>query len=476
MKTYKIIVFFIALAMLFWNPLSYYILYKDTIIYGSNVMKLAIWIVFILCIFFIFLIKKKYTNKVFINSIFTFSFSSLIFGFVVFINLILGLFLSNKKLHEYNNNTGKPKKEGLIFEPNSKANYKTNEFTYTAFINSLGLRDNEIDIEKGDKYRVLCFGDSWTFGWGVDLENSWPKKLEDYLKVKGLKNIEVINCGQGGQYTTTYKKYMEKAIPLLKPDLVLVGVLQLDDLAQLYENNFNDSNEIKSNQKKSEPSYWSKIVFVFKDFIESSTFNIVKIFKNFAKPEMVEVKSNWETSSVNLINSFNHLQKIRFYSLDDTVQNMFKTGNLNPGLLNYYINFTDRLTIFNNPTHKSTIYAINEMNKDIKSMKEICSYNNTKLVFINLPINSFAGHVVIRTPSDLLNDYFMENNKIDSIYQSIAQENNLPYIELTKHFIELDEKNKYFFKYDGHPNEAGYNEIAKFVGNQLIDKKIIIKK
>jgi hypothetical protein len=35
-----------------------------------------------------------------------------------------------------------------------------------------------------------------------------------------------------------YKRNMKKAVPLLKPDLVLVGVLQLDDLAQPYENNF----------------------------------------------------------------------------------------------------------------------------------------------------------------------------------------------------------------------------------------------
>ena len=63
-------------------------------------------------------------------------------------------------------------------------------------------------------------------------------KLEKYLLANGYENIEVINCGRGGQYTSTYKKYLAKAVPLLKPDLVLVGVLQADDLAQLYENNF----------------------------------------------------------------------------------------------------------------------------------------------------------------------------------------------------------------------------------------------
>lgn len=476
MKSDKIIVFFIAVAMLFWNPISYYILYHNTDIYDARNVKLAFYIVFVLCIFFIFLIKKKYTNKTFINLIFTFSFSSLIFGFIVFVNFLLGLVLSSNQIGEVENTDGTPKKEGLIFEPNIKALYKTSEFDYTASINSLGLRDHEINIDKGDKYRVLCFGDSWTFGWGVEIENSWPKRLEKYLNDKGINNIEVINCGQGGQYTSTYKQYMKKAIPLLKPDLVLVGVLQLDDLAQLYENNFKYSHKIQSTQNIFEPSYWSKIVFVLKKFLKSSTFNIFKLFNNINKPKIIEVKSNWETSSMNIISSFNHLQTIRFYSLDDSVQNMFKSGNLNPGLLNYYINFTDRIIIFNNPKHKATIYAIEEMNKDVKSMTEICYKNNSQLVFINMPSADFTGHIVIKTPSDILNNYFLDNNKIDSTYQSLALKNNLPYIELSKHFIDLKEKDKYFFKFDGHPNVIGYDEIAKYIANQLIDKKIIIKK
>jgi lysophospholipase L1-like esterase len=476
MKTDKIIVFFVVLAMLFWNPVSYYILYSQTPIYDSNAIKLAFWTVFILCILLMYLIKKGYTNKTTINLIFTFSFTSLIFGLIVIINLGLGFLLPSNKLNKNDINIGIQKKEGLIFEPNSKASYKTIEFDYTANINSLGLRDKEIAIDKGDNYRVLCFGDSWTFGWGVEVENSWPKQLESFLVAKGFRNIEIINCGQGGQFTSTYKKYMEKAIPLLKPDLVLVGVLQLDDLAQLYENNFNDFNEIPNTSNKPQPSFLSKSVFVIKNFIKSSTGNIVTIIKNKNKPKIVEVKTNWEISSLNLINSFNHLQKIRFYSLNDSVQNMFRTGNLNPGLLNYYINFTDRITIFNNPSHKSTLFAISEMKKDIKSMLEICSLNNSKMIFINMPTNIFTGHNVNRTPSDILNNYFMENNKIDSIYQSIAHENNLPYIELTRHFIDLEDKNKYFFKYDGHPNEIGYNEIAKYIGDQLIENKIIIKK
>ena len=82
-------------------------------------------------------------------------------------------------------------------------------------------------------------------------------------------------------------------------------------------------------------------------------------------------------------------------------------------------------------------------------------------------INSI-GHEVIRTPSDALNTYFKNNNNIDSINQSVASANNFPYIELTDHFISLQNNSDYLFKYDGHPNEKWYEEIGNYIGEQLI--------
>ena len=109
-------------------------------------------------------------------------------------------------------------------------------------------------------------------------------------------------------------------------------------------------------------------------------------------------------------------------------------------------------------------------------MKAICDKYHSNLIFINLPINSFTGHTVVRTPSDVLNSYFETNNNIDPIYRSIAKAHDLPYIELTKHFISLQNKSEYFFRYDGHPNEKGYKEIAKYIGKQLIEQAMLKKK
>ena len=154
---------------------------------------------------------------------------------------------------------------------------------------------------------------------------------------------------------------------------------------------------------------------------------------------------------------------------------IIKSGNLAPSLLDYYINYPDRITIFNDTNHPATKFSIQEMNKDFKKMKDICYTHNSDLIFINIPINYFTGHIVIRTPSDVFNSHFEKNNNIDSIYKSVANANNLPYIELTDHFVGLQNKSEYLFKYDGHPNEKGYEEIGKYIGKQLIERNHLLK-
>ncbi|MBW2172804.1 MAG: hypothetical protein JRF69_12685 [Deltaproteobacteria bacterium] len=78
--------------------------------------------------------------------------------------------------------------------------------------------------------RIMVIGDSFTFGMGVNLDDTYPKQLEQILNRKGIA-CEVINCGviyyQMWQY---YEVLKRKVIPY-QPDLVIVGLFA-DDLAE----------------------------------------------------------------------------------------------------------------------------------------------------------------------------------------------------------------------------------------------------
>src|SRR5258705_13430126 len=49
-------------------------------------------------------------------------------------------------------------------------------------INSHGMRDREYDAhEPPGSLRILALGDSWTFGAGLEVQDTWPKQLEVLL-------------------------------------------------------------------------------------------------------------------------------------------------------------------------------------------------------------------------------------------------------------------------------------------------------
>jgi len=127
-----------------------------------------------------------------------------------------------------------PKRQGnLLFffeEVNSELTYqlKPNTEGYLlgkeVIINSYGLRDYEYALQKQEgTYRIIIIGDSITFGFGVELEESYPKILEEKLKNELNMNIEVINFGVPG-YTGIQEFIVleEQAIKYF-PDLIIIG-------------------------------------------------------------------------------------------------------------------------------------------------------------------------------------------------------------------------------------------------------------
>ncbi len=451
----RVYLFFLALALLYWNPVSFYLIYSGTVIYSFKLIHFLFWIVFLLGLFVFYLFIKNRPGKRVANIFFSCSIAGIIFAFVVLVNGLTGFFAPVKTF------------PGFLFEPGTRMRYQTVEFNSLAAINNLGLRDHEIDSNKNGKYRVLCVGDSWTFGWGVNIENSWPKKLEQYLKQQGIRNIEIINAGRPGMYTRTYKENLEKMIPVLKPDLVLLGVLQLDDLAQYYE-------ETHKLEKKESIPIWEKMKYAAKTFLLYSVRNILAHVST--EKEEINIRETWKGSAWSITDDFSESQQRRYDKIDDPVKALFKTADISPSVLYYYINFPDRVAVFNNPDHAATKFALAEMYKDIAGIKTLCSAHNAALVFLNLPTHIFTGHKQPAMPDDSLDAWFQRNNKIDSLYRNIAFTNNVPYFEFTNEFRAVGDTVDYFFRYDRHPNEKGYEKIAGLTGRYLMDNNIIQKK
>ena len=94
--------------------------------------------------------------------------------------------------------------------------------------NALGMRDAEVSPGKPtDVLRIAFLGDSFTFGWGVEVAQGYADLLEGLLQQRleaagDTRRVEVLNFGVPGYNTATEVACLEhKALPL-KPDLILL--------------------------------------------------------------------------------------------------------------------------------------------------------------------------------------------------------------------------------------------------------------
>lgn len=100
-------------------------------------------------------------------------------------------------------------------------------------INSLGFRGDEIPSTKPpNEMRILCLGDSVTFGYWVKQDEPWPKVLEIIYQEHGVQ-ATVINAGVPGYSTFQSLEQWRLKGKALNPDIVILGYC-LNDATERY--------------------------------------------------------------------------------------------------------------------------------------------------------------------------------------------------------------------------------------------------
>ncbi len=115
--------------------------------------------------------------------------------------------------------------KNLLYEllPDSKVINKGIEFV----INSFGFRDKNYQTGKGNKIRLICVGDSITYGWTVSLEDTYHKQLEKRFQTEGY-DVEVMGMGVVGYNTIQeYHLIKEKALDF-NPDMIILQIAMND--------------------------------------------------------------------------------------------------------------------------------------------------------------------------------------------------------------------------------------------------------
>lgn len=313
-----------------------------------------------------------------------------------------------------------------------------NEFNVSVKHNSLGYRDNEFNITKSpDTTRILFIGDSFTHGFGVELNETYHQIFERKLN-KGDKKYEIINAGyKGGESPDTEYLYLKKEGLSLNPDIVAIGFFMGNDF----------ENPLDSIYYFDENGELEKIV--------SENFYIDEQHRLRKKKQVKRGFLRDNLYKLNVFLSFHsHFYVFFKNSFRNTLSN-FYGGKPLPGI------YADE---YDAQTQKEVDIVLNFILK----MKEITEENNSNLVLVLIPRREEVYESEIIDNKDNLFNWSRPYN----ILTDFAEENNITIINLLPHFREYISNNNtpiYFF-IDPHWNKNGHYIASEYMYEEFQEK------
>ena len=362
----------------------------------------------------------------------------------------------------YGNYLVKNTKE-LIYPPYSKARQQSSEFDIIVKINSLGFRDYEYPIIKKKKYRIGFIGDSFTFGWGVELEDCWVKILENEFSTSGF-DIEFMNLGKGGASPMDYAQTAEKVIPILKPDMVIVCVLQANDLHQLIH-----AYDSLPKPKIEQPKI---------SYLSAKTSAILnRAFPYFMKRlsvQNINISEQWKLDAPALLSSFPEEQKLRFDALDEKVKSDFQSGLLNPWLIHQAVYYPEYFTQSLDTADLDVVIGVSAMADCFVKIKQICSAYNSDLMVIsipNLPYSSKNEMNSLKNYGFSIPDSIFGNPLADETINMAANETEIEFYSVAEKFRNSKKEKNLYYPFDGHFTKEGNRVFATSL-KEIFEKKI----
>lgn len=115
---------------------------------------------------------------------------------------------------------------GARLKPGFSDKVVTTEFSSMWVVNADGYRGPRAGERGLRARRVVALGDSFTFGYGVEESETWPRRLEAILDEGPNQDggVEVVNLGVGGYGTWQEALYLERIWEPLRPDLAIVAL------------------------------------------------------------------------------------------------------------------------------------------------------------------------------------------------------------------------------------------------------------
>lgn len=347
-----------------------------------------------------------------------------------------------------------PQHAGLLFPPHSSAHYVASEFVFDARINNLGFRDADVPLSKpAGRYRILAIGDSTTYGWGVPLEQAWPKRLEAELREWGLP-VDVLDLGKPGTGPVQYADVAETAIPLLHPDMVIVGLLQGDDLRQSNNTMFQNT---RLGHLASRPA--EEVFPTLTRWITDRTI----MHTQQTGPE-------WQEEVRNMEKGLDAAQRQRLASIDPQVRQGWESGRVNPGSFVLGIKYPNYFTSVVDLHDPVTELLIKRCGRALSRIRRVADGNGCQVVTLSLPWGLYIS------PHDYddfkrlgidVDPRMLSTDNADEAFRQAAALAGVPFLTFTPELRHESAEHHLFYDLDCHFNPFGNQYFADLIAPSI---------
>ena len=270
--------------------------------------------------------------------------------------------------------------------------------------NSQGVRDNVEHswVKDPGTIRILGIGDSFIFGWGVSLEETFLKKMEHSLQRMTGVEIETINAGVPRWDLNHYYVYLKNIGIRYNPDIIVLSYF-FNDIPQSIRETIpaNFDNQIGVQQKGGVMRF-------------SSLFNFLK-------------------SKADHLRRKNKLARIDFLSTLEARR---------PELIQQATH-----QLLSPPTQTETRSSFHILQTLLEKIHAIAQQTNSQLVLMFVP--------------DVAQIHHSELQYINQVLASLTQKMHIPFADITPVFeTASDPRVFYFWPRDWHTNAHGHAKMA----------------
>jgi len=360
----------------------------------------------------------------------------------------------------------------IALPPNSTLSMRSIDFHYTVVTNGIGLRERDLAPEPDpDVFRILCIGDSFTYGWGVPVEKSWVRQLEALLPEIDGRPVQTINAGRPGTSPLGYAKIAETAIPMLRPNLVLVGLLQLNDLVEIHFENLRPEHQlrvgIENAAYRTFPSLWRLAGGASPSGV---TFQPVRQGVN----EYLAHQRRWAKRK---LKRAPEAGRARFDALDETVQRAYRKGMLNPQYLHYLLNrekyyFVEHFYRGNDGDPR-VAEAVQEAGRSLARIRALGDRHGACTLAVSIPARDYVDLVgvdrglhigMLPDPGEV------GSPRPDALFQHGCDLAGVPLIRTMDRIAAENSGGSCYFVHDDHFTAIGHRVLAEALAERIPPK------